>query len=110
MNSLKSIVAALVAGATLAVSMPAMAQRGDTGTVQDNQQGSVITGDGNRSSNTNSQNSTTERNGRGTSGDSATIQRNSQNCDVLGNDNTCINKNSQTSTEVRNNGRVRLRR
>lgn len=64
MNSLKTIVTALIAGTTLSISMPAMAQRGDTGTVQNNEQGSVITGNGNRTNNSNSQTSTTVRNGR----------------------------------------------
>ena len=110
MNSLKSIVVAMVAGATFAVSLPVMAQYGSNGTVQDNVQNGVITGNGGRVTNSSSQNNTTVNNGRRTSGDNATIQRNVQNCDILGDNGECKNQSSQSNTQIRNNGTVRIRR
>jgi hypothetical protein len=109
MNSLKSIIAALVAGTTLAVSMPVMANpSGDTGVVQGNTQTNYVDGNGNIVNNRNSQKNTDVRNGRGSRGDSATIQTNDQLNDVRGNNNRVGNTNSQTSTTVRNNGRTRI--
>jgi hypothetical protein len=64
---------------------------GDTGTVQNNDQTSVITGNGNSVRNTGSQSNTSVRNGRGTSGDSATIQNNDQTSVITGNGNSVWN-------------------
>ncbi|MEI6328275.1 MAG: hypothetical protein WCP16_03520 [Pseudanabaena sp. ELA645] len=110
MNSLKSIVAALVAGTTLAISVPAMAQSGDSATIQTNTQTNVVTGNRNNVRNSNSQTSTTIRNRRNTSGDTGTVQGNDQYNDVAGNRNNVGNTNSQTNTDIRNNGTVRIRR
>jgi len=110
MNSLKSIVVAVFAGATFAVSLPAMAQSGDNATIQTNTQTNVVTGNRNNVRNSNSQSNIDVRNGRRTGGDSGTVQTSEQYNDVYGNRNTVNNSNSQSNTNVRNNGTVRIRR
>jgi hypothetical protein len=110
MNSLKTIVAALVAGTTLSVSIPVMAQSGDSAVIQTNTQTSVVTGNRNNVRNSNSQSNTTIRNGRGTSGSTGVVQGNDQYADVYGNRNTVDNVNRQNNVDVRNTGRVLIRR
>jgi hypothetical protein len=83
-------------------SVPASA--GDTGVVQDNNQTSVITGNGNDTYQTNKQTSRTNNRNNGR-GDSATVQNNNQTCDIVGNRNYCEQQNSQNSEQSRNNRR-----
>ena len=110
MNSLKSIVVAMVAGATFAVSLPAIA--GDDATIQTNTSTNVITGNKNTVRSTNTQTITNARNGRGAgTGDSGTVQSNDSYNDVSGNRNRVDSSNTQESTNVRNSdGTVRIRR
>lgn len=94
------VIALLTASAISALAIPAQADPGNTGTSQNVNQGSVITGDGNTSINEARQDSTNVRRGaRG--GDDATIQNADQSCDIVGNSNTCVNRAQQTDRKVR---------
>ena len=110
MNSIKVALTALIAGASISVSMPVMAQSGSDGTVQTNTQDIGVFGNDNRVRTGNRQNATCVRNGSGTSGDCATVQDSFQRGTVEGDRNSVNTKNEQNSTNVRNTGNVRIRR
>ncbi|MFN5857195.1 MAG: hypothetical protein ACK456_15095 [Pseudanabaenaceae cyanobacterium] len=107
MKSLQKISLALMAAVTVGGALPAFA--GDTAVIQDNNQTTVITGNGNSVTNRSTQTNIGVRNGRRTGGDTGVVQRNNQVTDVAGDNNTVRNTNRQTNVDVRNNGRVRIR-
>ncbi|MEI6427989.1 MAG: hypothetical protein WCO45_06300 [Pseudanabaena sp. ELA607] len=108
MNTFQKISTAILAAATIGVSLPALAQSGSSATIQENGQTNVITGNGNSVSNRSSQTNVGVRNGRRTGGDTGIVQRNTQGTDIQGDNNTVRNNNRQTNVDVRNTGRVRL--
>jgi hypothetical protein len=110
MTSLQKISAIIIAAATVGVALPAMAQRGDSATIQENGQSTVVTGSGNSVTNRSTQTNVGVRNGRGTSGNNGVVQRNDQATDAYGNRNVVNNGNTQSNTDVRNTGIVRIRR
>ncbi|HBE19987.1 MAG TPA: hypothetical protein DEG17_02475 [Cyanobacteria bacterium UBA11149] len=81
--------------------LPAIAgdSNGNSGTYQGSSQSSIITGDGNSTSQTNRQSNTIRRDG--SRGDSATVQDSYQHCDVLGNNNRCEQQSNQRTRENR---------
>jgi hypothetical protein len=111
MNSIKVAFAALVAGVSISVSMPVMAQSGDSGNVMDSKTTNVITGDRNTSTSKTNQRANCVNNGSGTSGDCASVMRSDTLNDTLGNDNINKSETNQEFNSVRNSdrGRVRVR-
>jgi len=93
----KSIIVLGLSVATLGFSVPAHA--GDTATVVDSQQNTVITGDGNNTRQTNTTNVQNSQSGRRTTGATGTSVTNGQSVDVLGNDN---NTRQNNATDVNN--------
>lgn len=83
-------------------SLPASA--GDTGVVQESNQTSIITGNGNSTYQSNKQTSRTS-NRNNNRGDTAVVQQSNQTCDVVGNNNYCEQQNSQNSRDNRSNRR-----
>ncbi len=108
MNTLQKISAIIIAATALGGALPAFAG-GDTAVIQDNNQTTVITGNGNSVTNRSTQTNVGVRNGRRTGGDTGIVQRNNQATDVAGDNNTVRNTNRQTNVDVRNTGRVRIR-
>jgi hypothetical protein len=70
---------------------------GDVGTVQNSNQTSIITGDGNVT-NQSSQQINRMGIGNGSSGDAVSVQESDQYCDILGNDNACNQRSRQKNT------------
>ncbi|PZV17806.1 MAG: hypothetical protein DCF20_05410 [Pseudanabaena sp.] len=108
MNSLKTIVAALVAGTTVAISMPMMANA-DTAVVQQNTQTSVVTGNNNAVKSTSVQTNRTVTTGRSnrSSGDIGVVQINDQLTDVMGDNNSVTTKNTQQNVIRTNRAKVK---
>lgn len=112
MNSLKSIVVAVFAGATFAVSLPAMAQNragGDSANIYNNTQTTDNRGSGNTLRNNSTQSGTSIRNGNA-AGDDGNVVNNDQYIKNRGNNNEVTNNSKQEFTQIRNTGRVQIRR
>ena len=105
----KSILVVGLSIATLGLALPAHAGEGAggvggaTGTVIDNQQGAVVTGDGNTTRQSIKNKVNNRQTGSGTGGDTGTSLTNGQSADVMGNGN-------YTNQKIKNkvNNRQRL--
>ena len=100
----KSILVVGLSVATLGLSLPAHAgEGGATGTVIDNQQGAVVTGDGNVTNQRIKNKVNNRQSGSGTGGDTGTSLTNGQSADVLGNGN---HTNQNIKNKVNNRQRL----
>jgi hypothetical protein len=97
----KSILVLGLSVATLGLSLPAHA--GDTANTVDNQQGAVVTGDGNTTRQSIKNKVNNRQTGSGTGGDTGTSLTNGQSADVLGNGN---NTNQKIKNKVNNRQRL----
>jgi hypothetical protein len=106
----KSILVVGLSIATLGLALPAHAGEeaggavgGATGTVIDNQQGAVVTGDGNTTRQNIKNKVNNRQTGSGTGGDTGTSLTNGQSADVMGNGN---NTNQKIKNKVNNRQRL----
>jgi hypothetical protein len=106
----KSILVVGLSIATLGLALPAHAGEeagggvgGATGTVIDNQQGAVVTGDGNHTNQTIKNKVHNRQKGSGTGGDTGTSLTNGQSADVYGNGNRT---NQEIKNKVKNSQRL----
>jgi hypothetical protein len=103
----KSILVVGLSIATLGLALPAHAGEGAvggaTGTVIDNQQGAVVTGDGNHTNQRIKNKVNNRQSGSGTGGDTGTSLTNGQSADVLGNGN---HTNQNIKNKVNNRQRL----
>jgi hypothetical protein len=81
--------------------LPAIAgdSNGNSGTYQGSSQGSVVTGNGNNTSQTNQQDVIERR--HGSRGDTGTVQESQQQCDVWGDNNQCLQWSNQKVRTIR---------
>jgi hypothetical protein len=100
----KSILVLGLSIATLGLSLPAHAQEGgSTGTVINNSQNAVVTGDGNHTNQSIRNTVRNRQSGSGTGGDTGTSITNGQSADVMGNGN---HTNQVIKNKVKNSQRL----